>query len=325
MRPCLPATPFRHAALAAAVLALPACGLVEPQAPRTRADHCSSHLSARVLPPPAAVPGAAQALTAAGFSEAGRRLADDLGLTGPLATLVAAERQPGTGVGYLLARQEVTSRILLATLEVQSVIAVMDCEDERADQLQGRLARLEADANRRFAIAGVIIGATTAIATGALAVMPATGQLGNYIGIGGGIAEAGTAAAQIAVAAAGELRVTTNFLREIRDQPAESRIFPAQVWRHLTARHRPGAMTIAEQIVADWRAAGLLPPEGEEGADDIFAADGMVDQDRLNQREEMADLLVARIRLMNRELRELLGEVLSRPVPAIGQAVRTSR
>lgn len=217
-----------------------------------------------------------------------------------------------------------TSRILLTTLEVQSVIAVMDCEDERADQLQGRLARLEADANRRLAIAGVIIGAGTAIATGALAVMPATGQLGNYLGIGGGIAEAGTAAGQIAVAAAGELRVTANFLREIRDQPAESRIFPAQVWRHLTARHHPGGMSIAEQIVADWRSAGLLTPEDEENADDIFAAEAVVDQDRLNQREEMADLLVARIRLMNRELRELLGEVLSRPVPAIRAALASS-
>lgn len=108
MRPCPPALPRRGSAIATALtllVGLPGCGLTQLSAPRVRPDHCSTHLSTRVMPPAANQPGTAQAVAAAGYSPAARQLAEDIGLTGPLAALAEAERQPGNGIAYLLARQ----------------------------------------------------------------------------------------------------------------------------------------------------------------------------------------------------------------------------
>jgi hypothetical protein len=302
-----------RAALAlAGALLLAGCGLGERQVSDVGDSFCANRLrpSAVALPPPAA--GQAERLAQAGFSAEVIRTAEAIGALDRMQALVETERRPGNGVPVILARQAVTDRVVLALLDVQAMLATIDCEGERADQLRGQLARNEARRARNLGLAGILVGAGTAALTGGLS-LAGSAASANTAGIVGGSAEAGVASLLLFGGASGVLRSRSNLLAEVYRQPAQSTLFPATIWRYLTRRDAPGQPSIAEEIVAEWRSAGLLEePEAEEP---LFRPEARLAIEDLERRDAMLDLTEARIALMSRDLRQLLEEVTARPVP----------
>jgi hypothetical protein len=202
--------------------------------------------------------------------------------------------------------------MLLALLDVQATLATIDCEGERADQLRGQLQRNEARRARNLGLAGILIGAGTAAVTGGLS-LAGSAAAGDTAGIIGGSTEAAVASMLLFGGGTGMLRTRANLLAEIHRQPAQSSLFPPTVWRYLTRRDAPGEPSIAEEIVAEWRAAGLLDAEGDD--DPLFRPEARLSVDDLERRDAMLDLTEARIALMSRDLRQLLEEVTGRPIP----------
>jgi hypothetical protein len=302
-----------RAALAlACALPLLGCGLGERRVTDVGDSFCASRLRASVAHLPAPAPGEAERLLAAGFSAEAIETAEAIGVLGRMQALAETERRPGNGVPVILARQAVTDRVLLALLDVQATLATIDCEGERADQLRGQLQRNEARRARNLGLAGILIGASTAALTGGLSLAGSTAA-GDTAGIIGGASEAGVASLLLFGSGSGMLRTRANLLAEIYRQPAQSSLFPPIVWRYLTRRDAPGETNIAEEIVAEWRGAGLL--EEAEADDPLFRPEARLTIDELERRDAMLDLTEARIALMSRDLRQLLEEVTSRPVP----------
>lgn len=301
---------MRAALLLAGALLLSGCGLGERRVTDIGDNFCASRLRASTLHLPAPAPGEPERLLAGGFSADAIETAEAIGVLDRMQTLIETERRPGNGVPVILARQAVTDRVLLALLDVQATLATIDCEGERADQLRGQLQRNEARRARNLGLAGILIGASTAAFTGGLSLAGSTAA-GDTMGIIGGATEAGVASMLLFGSGNGLLRTRANLLAEIYRQPAQSTLFPPTVWRYLTRRDAPRAANIAEEIVAEWRAAGLL-----EAADDpLFHPEARLGIDELERRDAMLDLTEARIALMSRDLRQLLEEVTSRPIP----------
>ena len=301
---------MRAACLLAALLFLAGCGLGERRVTDVGDAFCANRLRPAVahLPPPA--PGQVERLLAGGFSAEAVRTAEAIGVLDRLQALLEAERRPGNGVPVLLARQAVTDRVILALLDVQATLATIDCEGERADQLRGQLQRNEARRARNLGLAGILVGAGTAALTGGLSLAGSTAA-GDTVGIIGGSSEAAVASLLLFGGGDGLLRTRANLLAEVYRHPVQSSLFPPTVWRHLTRRAAPGEASIAEEIVAEWRAAGLLESED----DPLFRPEARLSIEQLERRDAMLDLTEARIALMSRDLRQLLEEVTARPVP----------
>ena len=303
---------MRAALLLVPTLLLAGCGLGERRVTDIGDTFCANRLRPAVAHLPAPLPGQAERLLAGGFSAEAIDTAEAIGVLDRMQALIETERRPGNGVPVILARQAVTDRVLLALLDVQATLATIDCEGERADQLRGQLARNEARRARNLGLAGILIGASTAALTGGLSLAGATAA-GDTVGIIGGSTEAAVASLLLFGGGDGMLRTRANLLAEIHRQPAQSSLFPPTVWRYLTRRDAPGEASIAEEIVAEWRAAGLLEGSGED--DPLFRPEARLSIEQLERRDAMLDLTEARIALMSRDLRQLLEEVTARPVP----------
>jgi hypothetical protein len=215
---------------------------------------------------------------------------------------------PGAAMERLRLRQEVTEAILQGMLDAASAIAEIDCEGERVDELRARLAQIQDRRARQLGVAGLLAGAATAAVTGGLSLGGAA-TAGNIAGIAGGGLEAGIAGSLLfGPAPTGTLETRRNLLAEVWEAPAESRLFPAPVWRHLQG---PPGRSRLERLRAEWQAI-LGEPGSEEAARAAaqqFGPGGAYTAGELEQRDRMLDLLESTIALMHQDLRRLLAEV----------------
>lgn len=317
-------TAARAALLAAALLAAGCAGPADRPAPSLLAD--DDRLCATRVPTQPAVseeaPGADPGrLVALGFSRNAAEVAEAIGAGAPLLRMAMLEAGGPRGlaqeVQVLRLRQAVMDRIMAAMLDVSGMLAAIDCEGERGDQLRVHLQGIESRRNRGLGIASIMVGALTAAVSGGLSVAGAGGS--DIAAMTGGLAEASVATALLFGSASGRLKSERNLLREIWEQPARSALFPAPVWRYLTRRPagEAGQPSVAETVVAAWRAAGLL---GEPGSATerarialLFGPGGEYGVEELEARDAMLDLLEAQIALMSGDLRLLLQELLVRP------------
>jgi hypothetical protein len=270
--------------------------------------------------PPAAARSAADQLLARGYSPTAVRIAEAIGALPALqryAALAAGDaRGPAAELRLLRQRQEITDRILLAMLDVSGMLAEIDCEGERGDQLRVHLQNAEDRRTRRLSLASILVGALTASLSGGLSLANAAG--GDVVGIVGGVTEASVAGSLLFGSAEGDLYTERNLLREVWEAPAQSSLFPPAVWRFLTGRRGDGAdrPSIAELLAAEWRADERLghgQPPGQDRTGLLFGTGGRYTIEDLELRDAMLDLLEASIALMSRELRVLLEELMQRP------------
>jgi hypothetical protein len=272
--------------------------------------------------PAEALRAASERLAAHGFSRGAIEMADVIGGTAPLLRLAELEAEKPTTVSAELRafrlRQAVMDRIMLAMLDVSGTLAAIDCEGERGDQLRVRMQGIENRRALRLGLTSIMVGALTAALSGGLSVAGA-GAVSDTVGIVGGVTEASVGASLLFGSVSGAFRTERNLLREVWERPARSDLFPPAVWRFLTRRPAgdAGGATVAEVVVAEWRAAELLGRGGPEAERPrialLFGAGGTYTIDDLEARDAMLDLLEASIALMNRDLRILLEELLERP------------
>lgn len=195
-------------------------------------------------------------------------------------------------------------------LDVASTIAEIDCERQRGEQLRGRLQAVLDRRARHFGLAAIMLGASTAVLTGAL---PLTALAGSHYatGIGGGVAEAGIGLAAMFDDAVGGLTTSRNLLAEVWQGAEQPTLVPRSVWRYLTQVDLDGSSRLA-RLHAAWRTPELLgEPDSETERENIalfFGTEGRFTPSDLATREAMLDSLKASVALMNRDLRALLIE-----------------
>lgn len=318
-----------HASLAMALLA--GCATGSEQATRRAAEHRAAASCVRLpamegLPSQALVDPAtprASVPAIAGFSQKSVETARDIGVLPLLARYAALAgsvetRSDAEGLAWLSARQRLADRVLLSLLDVQGIVAELECERDRGERLEFILAQAQARRDRRLALSGLIVGALTTMASGGLAIGLPESNRADVVGILGGATEAGIGAAGLTGNASAALRTGRNLLREVWEAPAVPRLLPPIVWRLLTAPSGVDASgpSIRDELVARWRddaaVGGSDTPERRRRVELFFGAGGQYSPEDLQARELMLDSLQARVWLMSLELERLLREVIGR-------------
>jgi hypothetical protein len=217
------------------------------------------------------------------------------------------------------ARRRVTTQLQLATLEVSSIVAEIECEVQRADEVQDRIKQVQTSRTTTQTILGVIFGGLANILSGGLGIATQVGDSANIASVAGGALEVlfGTSANFTKVRQ--EFSHPHNHLQAFWDgEGKEGEFFPPGVWRFLTEpniRDVEGH-SLREVLMQTWNAEGRLGAPGSRQEEQrkalLFGEGGLYDSEDLHVREAMLQQLESNIQLMHQDLETLLREVLIR-------------
>ena len=212
------------------------------------------------------------------------------------------------------ARQDLVERVTLTMLEVASVTGEIDCENERTGQLRNQLQKAEEQRLRSFTVAGLVLGAATAIVSGGIALYSPEAAAANIVNVLGGAAQAGTGYATLSYAPTGLLRHERNLLADIWNEEGRSAAYPASIWRFLNhSRGGHADLPLNRLLIAQWKADGRL---GARDSDEerrrtglIFGKGGNYTIEDLQARDAILDQLEATVKLLYQDLALLLREL----------------
>lgn len=240
------------------------------------------------------------------LSREAKEIAEHLGLIPLLSAVAFYEAEQARGVPeseyHLLTLQaELSDRLLLGVFDVSSVIAELECERARAEELAVRLEEIQNDI-RQLRMTGAIvaepvfhIAAASALALGMPAVAGGLEILGNGLRNAFGWASLGGVQQH-------ELRHSRNLLGEIWQGGDRPEGLPASIWRFLS---RPLAAdesaTRRGAILAEWRRKlGVSGPEGvDRRVELLFGPGGRYGVEDLRRRADMLRVLRAHVNLMS--------------------------
>ncbi|GAB3894021.1 hypothetical protein [Spirosoma agri] len=234
-------------------------------------------------------------------------MANASGVLPLLKELIQLEKTPLTTANRLervIKRQQIQQRLALASTELSSFAAELDCEGERADQLATYLDQKDTRRVRRLTIFSVVIGAVTTVATALIQ----ADNTGKIVGISGGLVSA--AAGGLAAFSSNKSVIFThkrNLLADLWYQPAQSSVYPPLIWYVLTEKtfSNSGQTSISANIRQRWRGYVLEGTSSDEQTL-YFGSGGNYQADDLHTRANMLNQLQSSVRSINQDLQGLL-------------------
>ncbi|HRO40577.1 MAG TPA: hypothetical protein PLY76_13935 [Flavobacteriales bacterium] len=204
----------------------------------------------------------------------------------------------------------ITQRIDLASLEISSVTAELDCEEERISQIADYLTARSRTAETRLTVAAIAVGAF-----GSMTPIILDGKQADRAGLAAGIAEAALGAMILLNDRKVNVQHPRNALSDIWEGPQTSRVFPPFVWYYLNYRD-PGdqaSVSLRTKIIDQWKGFGqverLKPKEQASHQELYFGNGGRYDTDQLYNRANMYDQLESSIKLIKQDLTQLALEL----------------
>lgn len=237
----------------------------------------------------------------------------------PLLNQMAVLEQEHTGEAETeRIRRKLVARLQLATLEVSSLVAEIECEVHRADEVQDRLKDIQTKRTTFQTILGVIFGGFANILTGGIGIAAQAGDAGNIVSVVGGTLEVFFGTSANFTKAQQEFSHPHNHLAAFWTGDKENTFFSERVWRFLTQpniRDLEGH-SLRDVMLQGWREGGRLGEPGsarELAREQLFFGEGGVyTNEDLYAREAMLQELESGIQLMHQDLETLLREILIR-------------
>ena len=123
------------------------------------------------------------------YSPIGVHIADVTGLLPLLNRMARLELQPAALSDIERVRRKLVTRLQLATLEVSGLVAEIECEVQRTDQVQDHLKDIQLTRTTSQTILGVIFGGLANILSGGIGMATGAGDAGNIVSVTGGALE----------------------------------------------------------------------------------------------------------------------------------------
>ncbi|HXU27345.1 MAG TPA: hypothetical protein VN698_08945 [Bacteroidia bacterium] len=230
-------------------------------------------------------------------------------------------------VYILFKKQQIFNRLLLASIEVASLAAELDCESERSKQLANYLDQINDTRVQRFTILSVVTGAATGIGTSAIknySSQITVGIIGSIVSaVFGGLAAISSKNSII-------VKHNRNLLTDIWYEPKVSSIYPPFIWYVLNAKefNIDASNSTIKFLKNRWLEEGLvdtainkykipiirelLAKEGladttnKKKIDLFFGVGGKYRANDLHTRTSMLNQLKAEIRSINQNLQALM-------------------
>jgi hypothetical protein len=253
------------------------------------------------------------------YSPIAVHVADVMDLLPLLNNLARLENQGAPSTEIERSRRKLTTRLQLANMEVSSLVAEIECEVQRADEVQDRLKHVQTTRTTTQTILGIIAGGLANILSGGIGMATRAGDAADIASVAGGTMEVlfGTSANFTKVRQ--EFNHPHNHLQAFEDGEDKAReFFSPGVWRFLTEpdiRDLQGN-SLRDVLVQTWTEEGRLGKPGSREEQHrktlLFGEGGFYDSEDLHVREAMLHQLESSIQLMHQDLETLLREVLLR-------------
>ncbi|MEO8760378.1 MAG: hypothetical protein ABI388_04490 [Bacteroidia bacterium] len=204
----------------------------------------------------------------------------------------------------MVKKQQVLNRLLLASTELASIAAELDCESERSKQLGNYLDQINDTRVQRLTIASVISGVATAIITSA----SNNHKTQVSVGINGSLISAALGAmAVFSSRKSVVLSHSRNLLADIWYKPKTSSTYPPFIWFVLSTKefNIDGNLSTVESLKYRWVEEGLID-YSKKKENLFFGAGGKYLADDLHTRTSMINQLKAEIRSINQDLQSLM-------------------
>ncbi|GAB4022339.1 hypothetical protein GCM10028773_34700 [Spirosoma koreense] len=250
-------------------------------------------------------------------------MAQAIGLTTLLvqATRLEQQQKPDQPASneYLTIRQKMTDQLQLASFDIATSVALVDCDSKRAALTATLLTRQENSREKRMTISAITTGALTALTVGLLKLGDHE-DAGEWAGIGGGLAEAGLGITSLLQKPPkADYRHLRNPLRDIWNHPTTSTVFPPLVWYYLNKPKSGGNPSLINGLRSRWDILVSLNAEAKRSRHrrhrevDYFGDGDFYTAEELTVRSTMLGQLATELQLMNNDLTILLNEIV-RPV-----------
>jgi hypothetical protein len=206
----------------------------------------------------------------------------------------------------MIKKQQVFNRLMLASTELASVAAELDCESERSNQLASYLDQINDTRVQRLTILSVITGAVTGIVTS----VSTNYKIQLSVGVNGSIASA--IFGGLAVFSSRKsivLKHNRNLLTDIWWEPKNSSTYPPFIWFVLNAKefNVGGAGSTIQSIKERWIEEGLIDSSPKRKKEALFfGTGGKYRANDLHTRSSMINQLKAEIRSINQNLQSLM-------------------
>jgi hypothetical protein len=213
----------------------------------------------------------------------------------------------------LALRQDLSMRLISLETQLSAMIFEAECTGELLEAMQLELED-RADARElRLAVASLVVGAVAATAAGTWNLIDGSSKGPAVLGLSGGVASAGLAAAAFVKQTARMRYVHEhNLLSPVVERRDPGELFPRFVFRLLIT---PGVDGRAprDRLIARWRELidELPADERHDATHMLYGAGGIYDLPRMSLRERMYDALESELNAQARDL-ELLDRFLVR-------------
>lgn len=226
-----------------------------------------------------------------------------------LRELVRAEQRGGSTAP---ARQRIDERLTVATLELASVAAELDCHEETADQVADYLAEEKNSRTRTLTLMSILIGAFGGVLTSVMALRNVGKQTIKYSAIGFGLLGAGIGLTSLTSNQQVTIRHERNPLRDVLDGPTNSAYFPPLVWAYLNQPNarNPKNRSIRQHLLSRWAAFEGVTKTADRNK--LVGAAGDYTADQLHRRANLFDQLESEVNLMYYDLQRLVRETNAR-------------
>jgi hypothetical protein len=206
----------------------------------------------------------------------------------------------------MVKKQQIFNRLLLASTELQSIAAELDCESERSKQLANYLDQMNDTRIQRLTILSVITGAATAIITS----VSLNHNTQVSVGVSGSILSA--LCGGLAVFSSRkkiEIKHFRNLLSDVWYCPETSTVYPPFIWFVLNAKefNVGGSVSTIISLKDRWLEEGLIDLSKREKKDGLFfGTGGSYLANDLHTRTSMLNQLKAEIRSINQNLQSFM-------------------
>jgi hypothetical protein len=253
------------------------------------------------------------------YSPIAVHVADVMDLLPMLNSLARLEHERAPLAEIEQARRKLTIRLQLANLEISSIVAEIECEVQRADEVQDRLKHAQTTRTTTQTILGVIFGGLANILSGGIGMAAKAGDAADIASVMGGTLEVLFGSSANFTKVRQEFSHPHNHLAAFWDgDRKEGEFFSPAVWRFLAApniRDLEGH-SLREVLLQTWNEPGRLGEPGSKEEEQrkrlLFGEGGLYDNEDLHVREAMLHQLESSIQLMHQDLETLLREVLLR-------------
>jgi hypothetical protein len=206
----------------------------------------------------------------------------------------------------MIKKQQIFNRLLLASTELQSVAAELDCESERSKQLANYLDQINDTRVQKFTTLSVVTGAATAIVT-SISTNHAT-QVS--VGVNGSIISALCGGLSIfSSKKCIEVKHVRNLLADIWYKPKTSTVYPPFIWFVLNAKelNTGGTLSTIQSLKERWIEEGLINDLIKNKKEQLFfGTGGNYCADDLHTRTSMINQLKAEVRSINQNLQSFM-------------------